>query len=326
MAQPDVRSLLVQGPLRDVSILYKNRNYVADRVFPIIENCPPSGKVATYGKGAFFRDEAELRGPGAHAKRGGHPTGWVTISAKQYAFAKEVTDEDRFAASLTSGPPLKPDQDAIEMATDKIDLSRERRTSALIRSQTWIDGVPGGTDAAGAWAAGAGNTFLANIRTGQGAIKAACGFKPNKLLIDGKTYLSLCQESTLLDLIKYTERGVLTSDIMASLLDLEEVIIGDAIYSSAKENKAGTDFTAAQVWETNANKGMGFLFYAPKSPGLKIPSAGYTCRVPLDGAPRRVSMWREEAAHQDVYEVAEETDIIATATSAGYLWIDTFAT
>jgi hypothetical protein len=326
MAQPDVRSQIVQGPLRDVSIQYKNKNYVADRVFPIIENCPPLAKVATYGKGAFFRDEADVRGPGGQAKRGGYPTGWVTIAPTEYAFAKEVTDEDRDVSALAFAPPLKPDQDALEFCSDKIDMSRERRTAATILAQTWIDGTSGGTDAAGAWAAGGSNTFLANIMTGIQAIKGASGFTPNRLLLDLKTFLSLKQEATILDKIKYTQRGVLTADLLAALLELEEVIVGDAIYSTAKEKKDGTDFTAAQIWEKNAGKGMGFLYYAPPAPGLKTPSAGYTCRVPLQGASRRVTTWRENASHQDVYEVAEMTDIIASGTVAGYLWIDTFLT
>lgn len=327
MPQPDVRSQVVQGPLRDVSIAYKNMTYVADRVFPIIDNCPPSAKIARYLKGAWFRDEAGIRGPGARARRGGYPTDFVTIAPKEYAWAKEVTDEDRKFSTLAFAPPLKPDQDAIEFCADKIDISKERRVSAAIRAQTWADGNSGGEDAAGLWAAGASNTFLVDVRLGQSTIKAASGFKPNVLMLDYKTYLSLCEEATIIDKIKYSQRGVVTSEILAGLLDLEEVMVADAIYSSANEVVDGTDFTAVQIWETNAGKGMGFLYYRPPGPGLKTPSAGYQCRVPYEGgAARRVTQWRENAEHQDVYEVAEETDIVATGLDCGYLWIDTFAT
>ncbi len=327
MAQPDVKGQLVTGPLRDVSIAYKNQSYVADRVFPIIENCPPAAKIARYLKGAWFRDEAAIRGPGARARRGGYPTDFVTIATKEYAFAKEVTDEDRRLSALAFAPPLKPDQDALEYCADKIDLSKERRVSALVRAQTWSDGNSGGEDATGGWAAGAGNTFIADIRLGIATIKAKSGLKPNKLLIDFKTYQSLCEESTLLSKIQYTQRGIMTAEIIASIFDLKEVVIGDAIYSSANELKTGADFTAVQIWETNAGKGMGFLYYSPEAPGLKTPSAGYQARVPYEGgAPRRVETWRENAEHQDVYEVAEEVDIVATGLDCGYLWIDTFVT
>jgi hypothetical protein len=327
MAQPDIKGQIVTGPLRDVSIAYRNRAYVADRVFPIIDNCPPQAKIAKYLKGAWFRDEAGVRGPGGRAKRGGYPTSFETISTKEYAFAKEVTDEDRRFSALAFAPPLKPDQDAIEFCSDKIDMAKERRVSALIRAQTWVDGASGGTDAAGAWAPGAGNTFVANMRTGIAAVKAACGLRPNTLLLDFKTYQGLCEESTVLSKIMYTQRAVLTTDILASIFDLKEVLIGDAVYSSANELKTGLDFTTVQIWEANAGKGMAFLFYKPDVPGLKTPSAGYIARVPYDGgAPRRVETWRENAEHQDVYEVAEEIDIVATGLDCGYLWKDTFLT
>jgi hypothetical protein len=105
------------------------------------------------------------------------------------------------------------------------------------------------------------------------------------------------------------------------------VLIGEAIKSTAKETKAGTDFTASNIWEKNAGKGSAFLFYAPPTPGLKTPSAGYQARVAYeDGSPRRTTTWREAAEHQDVYEVAEETDIVQTGADLGFLWYDTLLT
>jgi len=327
MAQPDTKSQLVAGPLRDVSLAYKNTNYVADRVFPIIDNCPPSAKIARYLKGAWFRDEAGIRGPGSRSKRGGYPTDFVTIATKEYAFAKEVTDEDRRFANLAFAPPLKPDADAIAFCSDKIDLAKERRVAAAIIAANWGGAGAGGADADGKWAASASNTFLVDIREGQGIIKGLCGLTPNKLLIDWKTYMGLLEEDTILEKIKYSQRGVLTADLIAQVIGVDEIIVADAMYSSANELASGADFTAVQIWEKNAGKGMGFLFYAPPAPGLRTPSAGYQARVPYEGgAARRVSTWRENAEHQDVYEVSEESDIVITGLDCAYAWFDTWTT
>ncbi len=325
MAQPNTKELIVAGPLANVSIAYQNQSYIADRVFPIIDRISPKAKIARYLKGAWFRDEAGIRGPGARAARGGYPIDYLSIATKEYAFAKEVTDEDRRFASVQGAPPLKPDQDAIEFATDKIDLKKEKRVADLIIGGTWA-GVAG-EDAAGLWAAGAGNTFLADVRARVETIRSNTGLKPNKLIIDFGTYNSLKEESTVLDKIKYTERGVLTKELLAAILELDEVLIGEAIYSTAKETKAGTDFTAANIWEKTATKGSAFLFYRPPAAGLKVPSAGYQARIAYeDGSPRRSTTWREAAEHQDVYEVAEETDILITGADLGFLWYDTLLT
>lgn len=326
MPQPNVKEIIVAGPLANVSIAYRNKSYIADRVFPIIDGVSPKAKIARYLKGAWFRDEAGIRGPGSRAKRGGYPTDYISISTQEYAFAKEVTDEDRRFANVQGAPPLKPDQDAIEFTADKIDLSKERRTANLVLTGTW-SGVAG-EDAAGLWAPNdATNTFIEDVLARIETIRANTGLKPNKLAIDHGTYNTLKKLDALLDRIKYTQRGILTAELIAAIFDLDEVLIGEAIYSSAKETKAGTDFTAVNVWEKNAGKGSAFLYYAPPSPGLKTPSAGYQARTAYEnGMARRNTTWREAAEHQDVYEVAEETHILQTGADLGFLWYDTILT
>jgi hypothetical protein len=325
---PNVRELMVTGPLQNVSVAYKNKSYISDRVFRLLDGVDPKAKIAIYSKGAWFRDTAGIRGPGARANRTGFPIDWANISTKEFAQASEVTDEDRRNAKSKSSPPLKPDQDALEFCADKIDLKKEVRVASMITGGTWADGNVGGEDAAGLWSPkGDTNTFLDDITNGQKVIQAASGVKANCLVIDYGTYLALKQCAAVLDKIKYTQRGVLTVDLLAALLELEEVLIGEAIVNTAKETKAGTELTNKYIWEVNKGKGMGFLFYRPANPGLKVPAPGYQARIAYeDGAPRRTTTWREPAEHQDVYEVAEETDFALVDAALGYLWADTFAT
>ena len=327
MPQPNVKEQIVSGPLAGVSIAYRNRDYIADKVFPVLDGADPKAKITKYQKGAWFRDEAGIRAAGTRAKRGGYPITTVSIATDEYAYAKEVTDEDRRFVAAQGAPVLQPEQDAIEFCTDKIDLKKEVRVADLIKDTTWIDANADGEDAEGGWAAGDGNTFLADIATGKKTIQLNTGVDPNVLIIDFQTYLSLKEESTILDKIKYTQRGVFTAELLAALLELDEVLVGKAIYSSAEETQAGDDFTGARIWEVNANKGMGFLFYRVPRVGLKALTAGMQVRIAYEGVgPRRISTWREQAEHQDVYEVAEETDILAVAADCAYKWCDTYAT
>ncbi len=324
-AQPDGRELVVAGPLQNVSIAYRNGAYVGDRVFCLIDNAPPDAKIARYLKGAWFRDEADIRAPGTRAKRGGYPVDYIDVAAKEYAFAKEVTDEDRRYAKVQGAPPLRPDQDAIEFAADKIDLKKERRIASLVLTGTW-SGVAG-EDAAGLWAAGGSNTFITDVETRIETIRQNTGLRPNVLLLSANNLPELKKESTVLDRIKYTERGIVTAALIAAMFELDEVLIGDAIYSTAKETKAGTEFTGANVWEKNATKGSAFLFYRPRAAGLKTPCPGCQVRVPYEsGQPRRSTSWRESPEHQDVYEVAENTCIVQTGADLGFLWYDTILT
>lgn len=328
MPQPNVKDLIIAGPLAGVSVAFRNKDYIADRVYPIHDGSDPKAKITKYLKGAWFRDEAGIRAAGTRARRGGFPMTSVSISTDEYAFAKEVTDEDRRFAKSLNAPVMQPDQDAIEFATDKVDLKKEIRVATAIKTTTWIDGNSGGEDAAGLWAAAdTTNTFLTDIKTGRKAIQGATGIDPNCLIIDYATYLALKEASVIAEKIKYTTKDVVTAELLAALCELDEVLVGKAIYSSDGETAAGDDFTAARMWEINAGKGMGFLFYRAPKLGLKVPTAGVQARIAYEnGSPRRTTTWREAAEHQDVYEVAEETDIVTVSTDLGYMWCDTYAT
>ena len=72
-----------------------------------------------------------------------------------------------------------------------------------------------------------------------------------------------------------------------------------------------------------ATKGMAFLAYRPPIAGLKVPSAGYIARSGLFPGGVRVSTWREDSKHQDVYEAAEKIHIVATGIDLGFMWKDT---
>jgi hypothetical protein len=299
--------------------------FVADEVFPIIDSPSPEAKIGKYSKGAWFRDEAGIRAPGTRAKRGGYTVTTSDIVALEYAFAKEVTDEDVRDAKLSNTPPMQPAQDAIEFCTMKIDLKKEVRVAAIMKGTTWSGA---NNDAEGGWAQDAGtNTFIVDIETAIDTIQSNTGFRPNRLMLTSNTYSHIKQISGVIDRIKYTQRGVVAADTIAALFDLERVVIAGAIQNTAKETKAATEFTAARIWETTAAKGSAFLYYKPPALGLKTPIAGMQVRVPYEnGQMRRVVTWREEAEHQDVYEVAENTDIECIGADLGYYFYDTILT
>jgi hypothetical protein len=328
MAQPNVRGLLVSGPLANVTLAYRNRTYIADQVFPIINSPSPDAKIGRYLKSDWFRDEAAVRAPGTKAARGGYKIDSIAISATEYAFAKEVTEEDRQLAMLPNCIPLQPEQDAIEFATMKIDLKKERRVAELVTSASSVwSGLTGGEAAGGLWAAGAGNTFIADVEARIDYIQCNTGFRPNVLAMSSNTLASLKLETTVLERIKYTQRGIISADLIAALFDLDAVLVGGAIYSTSKETKAGTEFTGVRIWERTAAKGGAFLYYRPPIIGLKTPSAGYQVRVPYpNGLPRSTRTWNEPAENQDVYEVKENTHIVQTGSDLGFFWFDTIAT
>jgi len=327
---PDV--IVVRGTLQNVSIKYGNTEYVADRVFPMIDGLTRKSQVVKYNKGAWFRDEAEVRGRGTAARLVGFNITRQSLDPVNFAAASKVPDEDRDDAEETGASPIQPDIDAIELIAGKLDLKKEVRTNAAIQAADWSGVGVGGEDANGNWGhtTAASDTYLADLRKAKDAARAKSGVILNTLLIDYKTFSKLSVAPALLALTNPTSikstNATLTLEALTALSGVKEIIVGSALKATNEETALDPDsaFVAIDVWGNSDNKGMGFLFYKPERAGLKQVSAGYTYRLSQKNKAGRLSTtWREDKEHSDYYDTQENVDIAPVALDAGYLFKDT---
>ncbi len=332
---PVAKNIVTSAPLRNVSIYFKSPEFVADQVFPMLDINNPTAKITKYLESDFFRNDAGVRGEGGEARRGGFKTTEISYSTIEYAFAVPVTDELRRNSKKLNAQPLTPDADAIELAKRKIMMNREGLVSQLVLGSTWLDGVSGGADAEGGWAAAAGtNTFIADMYDAKQALRAR-GIAPGstefelRVLMDDITFDEVIQISAVKDQFKYTSAESITAEMLARFLKVDKVLTPSTIYNSDEETVAGTEFTAARFWEQNAGKGMCFVYAFPKRIGPRMLCAGLQVRDLFDaeegGGYERVSRWRESKNHQMVYEVAENRDELQICSQAGYLFKDTIS-
>lgn len=326
-----VSSIIVRGALQDVSIAYRNPEYVADQVFPIIDGLSRKTKIAKYQKGAWFRDEAEVRAPGTAARLIDYKITSQNIDPINYAVAAQVTDEELQESRKDGNLPIEePEVDAMELMADKLDLKREVRVSSIIHSTDWNSVGAGGEDAEGNWgnSTAANDTFLADVRKARDTIRRNAGIIPNKLLLSWEAWSKLQVAPALLALMNPTalnRNSLVTVESLSALIGMR-IVIGSAIKDNLGENVDDDNFQPVSVWGSSAapTKGVGFIYYAPDSPGLKTPSAGYQYRLRQEsGTGRLISSWRDDALHSDMYDAQEELDIAAVGTDCGYLFKDT---
>ena len=329
------KNIVTASALRNASIFYQTPEFVADQIFPVLQANAPTMKITKYLPSDYFRNDADVRGEGGEARRGGFKTTEVTYSTIETAFAVPITDELRRNAKKQSAQPLQPDIEAIELAKRKVMLKRESEVSSLITSSTWADGNAGGQDTAGSWASTAtSNTFLSDIKTAlqtlrQKGIVSGSNMEI-RLLLDDLTFDEVVEISRIRDQIKYTSAESITPELLARILKIDKIIVPSVIENTAMETKAGTEFTASRVWKINANKGMALLYAYPKRLGLRVMSAGLVVNDRFDqeegGTHERVMKWREASNHQDVYEVAELRDQLQICADAAYMFQDTIQT
>lgn len=333
MSLPLPSSAHKDAALSTLSIAYRNSMYIADMVFPTVPVNKQSDYYFKFLRGDWFRYDAQLRGPGSDANRGGYKLTSETYSCKEYAFAHPIPIE----LINNADEAIQPMQTGVEFVTDSILLAKEKVVSSLIcTAANWTNNE----DAAGLWAAtDSTNTFLTDVLYRRETIRKAIGRYPNTLIMDAKTFAALKESSVLLDRIKYTGTNGQPADVnvnmIAMLAQVDRVLVGGAIYTSDEETAAGTEFTAVDLWETNAGKGAAWLGYVAPSPSIENPSAGYTFTWNNTNVPdaivrqtgaRSVRRWWEASPKQWVVEASESFDAKITSGVSGFLWTDTYAT
>lgn len=297
MPMPTVNDVHINRAMTDISIAYRNANYIADQVFPIVPVAKKSDYYFTFEPASWFRDEVEYRAPGTRAHRVDYGVTSASYVCVNYALSKVVPDEVRENADV----PLRPDTEATEFVTDALLRALERRVASVITTcANWASASVPTT----VWSNDASDP-VTDVETLRNAIVQSIGREPNVAVMGWKVWSALKKHPDLMDRIKYTERGVLTPATLGALFGIDKLLIGTAIYNSAQEGAtaANTYIWGNQFW----------LGYVPSAPALMTPATGYV----FTWGPRTVRTYREDEEHADVFEAEHATAEKITASDAG---------
>ena len=267
---PKMQDAHIDRALTNVSVAYlQDANaFIADKVFPIVPVKRQSDVFYTYNKGDFMRDEAQERGAGTESAGGDYGVEAADpYYCRKHAFHKDVTEEER----VNYDDPLDADTDATTFVSQKMLIRRENAWS----SKFFIPGV-WGTEVAGADAAGDNQVIRWDLPTSDpikdittAAVKMASetGFKPNVLVLSPYAFNALKNHEDILDRIKYTQKGIVTEDLLATLFGVDEVYVAWAVSNKAAKGAADAiDFIMGK---------HALLCYRAPRPALRQPSAGY---------------------------------------------------
>lgn len=309
MPQPVSSDLHVDTLMTGISIAYKNADYIADQIFPIVPVAKQSDKYVIFDQSHWFRDEAKLRATATKSQRGGYTVTNASYFADRYSLAKEVADEQRDNADA----PFNLDREATLFVTDKMQLRREVAFATdFFTTGVWGTDKVGGTDFT-QWSNYAGSTPLADIESFVNTVEGSIGRTPNTWVMGKPVWSQLKWHPDLVDLIKYTQRGQLSTELFASLIEFERVLVGKAIYTTSVEGTAEGSVTYTRIWGKNA-----LALWVPDRAGMTIPAAGYTFvwqRVP--NALQYIKRMRDEEREVDIFEGNTYFDQRATGTTSG---------
>ena len=324
MPNPTISDLHVNAALTDLSVAYaQEMRGVHDRVFPVVPVQKRSDTYYVYDKQSFLRSDARKRAPGAEAAVSGWKISTDTYTCDRYALAHDIADPDRANAD----PAVQNlDADGTRFVTQHVMLAREAEWhDRYFTTGVWT-GASNGSDMTGAAApASTANNFLfwddaastpiEDIRGEALSVLENTGVMPNKLVVGVRVWQALADHPDILDRIKYTERGIVSEDLVAAVLGLDEVIVSSMPQDSAQEGAAANmGFIAGR---------HALLAHAAASPGLRTPTAGYTfVWTALPGAPAggqgvRIKRYRLERNESDRVEGENWADFKVVAPTLG---------
>lgn len=321
---PTASDVHVNAPLTMISIAFlQNQDaFIADKVFPNIPVEKQADRFFTYDRGDFNRDEARVRAPGTESAGGDYRIdNTPTYYANVWAWHKDIPDQIRANADA----PLNLDMEATEFVTTKLLIRKEAKfVSSFMTTNVWT------TDKTGAASPTTGQLYqwsdytnsdpLTDVRAGMTVVHKSTGFRPNKLVLGQEVWDKLVDHPDIIDRVKYGQTAgkpaMVSKEAVAQILELEEILVGSAIYNSAAET-----VTNSHAFITGKTA---LLVYSAPRPGLMTPSGGYTFSWKgMFGANAnglRISKFRDEKTKSDRVEGEMAFDQKLISANLGYFF------
>ncbi len=273
--QPGLGDVHVDRPLTQIAIAFAQEPdaFVADRAFPVLGVAKKSDSYFQVPKGDWFRDEMKKRAPGALSAERTHTLSTDTYQCDVWALHEMLSDQ--VAANYDS--PLQPRREITIGLTQAGMIRKEREfVTAFFSASLWsvdqtgVDSASPGANQVGRWDR-ADSTPIEDVRTGKRRVQARTGFRPNKMVLGREVYDILLDHP---DIVARLDRGqtsgpaIAKRDSLAALFELEEILVMDAVENTAVEG-------ATDDIDLIGGKSA-LLIYSAPSPGIYVPSAGYT--------------------------------------------------
>lgn len=269
---PKMQDAHIDRALTNISVAYLQEAsaFIADKVFPVVPVRRQSDLYYIYDKGDFMRDEAKIRAAATESAGGdygveaSHP-----YFCKKHAFHIDVTPEDR----ANYDEPLDADQDGTEFVSQKMLIRREMAwATTYFRPNVWgtewtgVPAVPLGPGQKLQWD-NIASTPIEDVTTAGVTMASQTGYRPNVMVLSPFAFNALKNHPDILDRIKYTQKGIVTSDLLATLFEVDRCVVAWSVVNSAVK---GAQENVGFIMGRHA-----LLAYANPRPALRKPSAGY---------------------------------------------------
>lgn len=290
--------------LSQISLEYpQTGSFVGEKLAPTVPVKKQSDKYYVHGRESWVPENSDYRAPGTVANEiPGIQVSTDTYYAQEHSLQTPVYDEERENADNA----FNPDRDATELVTAKILLGRELAIYNFVTDATkFASSLTKTLTATTQWDVYATSDPVADIRAAKRAIHAKVFLEPNVAVIPYQVMSFLMDHPKIIDRIKYTDRAILTEELVSSVLGLSNVIVPGIPYGAFAGTANNFNMSVSYLWGDNV-----LLAYVPARAGIKTPAFMYefVWSYPGQGA-MAVDRWRENSRKADLIRVGRRYDL-----------------
>jgi Phage major capsid protein E len=299
---------VVDQVLTNIARGFVNASHVAKNLFPYVSVSKEGGKIPQFTKEAFkiYNTERAIRAKSNRINPENRDTIDFVLTEHdlEYPIDYREQDEDVFPLRIH----------ATNVVTDGISLRLEKLAADIVQNLSTFPTGNKVTLAAGDKFTNTSSDPFPIFETAKEAVRGKIAQRPNVCVLGASAYSALKEHPAVLDRIKYTQKAVITSELLRQLLDFDELYVGDAVY-------ADDSGTFNDIWSDNVV--IAFVPKAMKDVGRSYyePAFGYTLRKKNNPV---VDSYPEGGK----VEIIRNTDIFVSkvvGSDAGYLINDTNA-
>ncbi len=263
---PEPKTLHIDAVLSDLSLKYRNEAMLWPLLMPVVKVSKRSDKFFVYSKADSYKLANDQIGPKSLPNEVDWGVSTDNYSVKDHALGDWLPQETIDNADN----PLQPEIDTNDFLNLLLDIAQEKRVADIVFSaNTYPTGNKVQLSGTAQWG-GPADDPIGDVLT---AIET-CFIRANTLVFGADAWKVFRKLPEVLDAVKGATRyqgspgGLATTTEVASLLEVDNVIVGRARYITTKE---GQTPTYTRLWGKHCA-----ALYVEKNPGIKGITFGMT--------------------------------------------------
>lgn len=288
---------------------------IGEKLFPRLPQALSSVALAQLGDERLRRYNLR-RAPGGATKRVDIKFDGKTYTVNQYSvevpIPRELLREADESRKLNVSNHLDVSKIAMTTANDILGLDYELEVATLATTTgTYAAGHVTALAGATKWSAATG-TPVTDIRAAANVIRKKIGKRPNRLTLSPDAKLAAETNPEVKGYLPSTQMGVPTLEQLAKIFEVDEVIVGDAVWI---DNAS----TGQDVWGNNA-----ILAYVPKIGGngseISLAEPGFGFTNVIEGHPYAETPYYENGNKTWIYGATFERQANVAYNTAAFLF------